>query len=266
MQRTPWSMRANLQHVERIADVGRRPLLTGVCDEVQAELAATGEHAGELLRRVAALAAVEPDADQKVAVGQRRFQRLEGRLFAQMPQEAHDQRALDAELPPRRLDRAAQALDHGADGDAAVGVRLRVEEELGPHDVIGRGAAKVGHRHIEEIGLLQQHARAGVVDVEKTLQIGERIGSAQRLDVRVRQRDAVALGERENQLGFERTFDVDVQLGLGHRAQQRGQTVAGNRVEVDHGRCIRSARERGIEGRPGTAITRIHEASDGTSR
>ena len=107
-------------------------------------------------------------------------------------------------------------------------MRLRVEEQLGVHDLVGRGAPEVGHRHVEEVLFLQQHAGAGVVDVEEALQVGERVGRAQRLDARVGQRDAVALGQREDQLGLERAFDVDVQLGLGHRAQQRGQAVAGH--------------------------------------
>ena len=83
-------------------------------------------------------------------------------------------------------------------------------------------APQIGHGHVEEVLLLQQHAGAGVVDVEEALQVGERVGRAQRLDARVRQRDAIALGQREDQLGLERALDVDVQFGLGHRAQQRG--------------------------------------------
>ena len=67
----------DLQHVERAADVCGRPLLAGVGDAVQAELAAAREHARELLRRMAALAAVEADADELVAVRQRLLERRE---------------------------------------------------------------------------------------------------------------------------------------------------------------------------------------------
>ena len=44
----------DLEHVERAPDVLRRALLTSVRDHAQAELAAFGEHSGELLRRMPA--------------------------------------------------------------------------------------------------------------------------------------------------------------------------------------------------------------------
>ena len=53
MLRTPVVDALDLEHIERAPDVGRRPLLAGVRDDVQAELAAAREHARELLRRVA---------------------------------------------------------------------------------------------------------------------------------------------------------------------------------------------------------------------
>ena len=46
---------------------------------------------------------------------------------------------------------------------------------------------------------------------------------------------AVALGQRKDQLRLQRAFDVDVQLGLGHGAQQLGQAVWGNGVDFEHG-------------------------------
>jgi phosphogluconate dehydratase len=36
-------------------------------------------------------------------------------------------------------------------------------------------------------------------------------------------RDTIALGKRKDQLGFQRAFDVDVQLGLGHVLDQGAQ-------------------------------------------
>ncbi len=133
----------------------------------------------------------------------------------------------------RALAGPRQAGDDGADVDAALGVRLRVEEQFGMHHVVGRGALEVGPRHVEEVLLVQQHRGTGVVDVEEALQIGEGVGLAQRLDARVGQAQAVALRQREDQLGLERTFDVDVQLGLGHAAQQRRQARRVDAVEVD---------------------------------
>ena len=176
-------MRSTSEDVERALDVGRRALLAGMGDAVQAEPAGLGEDPRELLRRMAALAAVEADADEVLAIGQRVVQRLQRLVLAQVAQEAQDQVAREAELALGPGAGARQAADHGADRHAARGVRLRVEEQLGADDVVGGGAAEVRHRHRLEVALVQQDAGAGVVDVEEALQVGERVGRAQRLDV-----------------------------------------------------------------------------------
>ena len=59
---------------------------------MQAEFAAAREDARELLGRMAALAAVEADADEAVAVRQRLLERGERRVLAEVAQEAQDQR------------------------------------------------------------------------------------------------------------------------------------------------------------------------------
>ena len=92
--------------------------------------------------------------------------------------------ALDAQLGLRVVAGAVQAVDHGLHRHAAGGVRLRVEEHLGVHHVVGRRAVEVGPGHVVEVLLLQQHAGAGVVDVQEALQVGEGVGAAQRLDAR----------------------------------------------------------------------------------
>jgi hypothetical protein len=88
----------DLQHVERTFDVGRRAFFAGMGHHVQAQFAAAGEHARELLRRVAALPAVQPDADEVLAPGQRLLQRGKGGVFAEVAQEAQDQLRTEAEL------------------------------------------------------------------------------------------------------------------------------------------------------------------------
>jgi hypothetical protein len=101
-------------------------------------------------------------------------------------------------------------LDHRLDGDAARGVCLRVEEDLGmPHAVRAR-PLEVGTRQVAEVALGLQHGHALVVDVEERLQVAERVGRAQLLDAREAQRDAVARGQLEHQLGLERALDVEV--------------------------------------------------------
>ena len=226
----------DLQQVERGPHVGRRAFFPGVRHQVQPQLAAAREDARELLGRMAHLAGIEPDADELVAIGQRLLQRLERFLLAQVAQEAQDQRRAHAQLVLGLLAGAVQAVDHGLHAHAARGVRLRVEEDLGVHHVVGCRTAQVGPGHVVEVLLLQQHAGAGVVDVQEALQVGEGVGAAQLLHARVGNLHAVALGQREDQLGLERALDVDVQLGLGHAAQQLGQALGGNAVgKVRHG-------------------------------
>ena len=113
-----------------------------------------------------------------------------------------------------------------ANGTPRSRVRLRVEEDLRVPHVVGRCAREVGERHVLEVLLLDQHRGAGVIDVEEALQIGEGVGRAQCLDVRVGQRDVVALGQREDQLRFERAFDMNVQFRLRHRLHQRRKAIA----------------------------------------
>jgi len=57
-----------------------------------------------------------------------------------------------------------------------------------------------------------------VVQGKERAQVAELVGAAQCLGVRVAQLDAVARGEFKGELGLERAFDLQVQLGLGQRA------------------------------------------------
>jgi hypothetical protein len=66
-------------------------------------------------------------------------------------QEAQDQLGADAELGMRaRQARCRPTIT--VPWHAARGVGLRVEEELGVHHVVGRGALEVGPGHVEEVG------------------------------------------------------------------------------------------------------------------
>ena len=201
--------------------------------EFEPELAAAREHAGELLGRVAALAAVQAHADEVLAPGQRGLERGEGVFLAQVAQEAQDQLRADAQFLVRAPAGVVQAANDLLHRHAARGVRLRVEEDLCVHDVVRRSTLEVGPGHVEEVGLLDEHAGPGVVDVQEALQVGEGIGRTQRLHARVGQRDAVARRQPEDQLRLERALDVDVQLGLGHGAQQGRQPGVRDGFERD---------------------------------
>ncbi len=161
---------------------------------------------------MAAFRGIQPDANQPMLVlveqGQRFIERLERIFFRQMAQETENQLARQtASLAFGQ--RAFDTRDRRSDRYAAFGVCLRVEENFGVRDMIGERAFDVRHRHVVEIALVQQHARARVVDVEERLQVGERVGRAQRFNGVVRERHAVAFREFEDQFsGSSRTFTM----------------------------------------------------------
>ncbi|AJW78237.1 hypothetical protein VO01_03050 [Clavibacter michiganensis subsp. insidiosus] len=217
------------QQIERLVDVGRRPLLARVRDRVQAELTGAREDVDEQRRRVADLGGVEPDGEQLVgATGDG----LEGRhrlLHRPVAEEAEDQAARDAVAHARVAERVEEAVEHVVDGDAAGRVRLRVERHLDVPDPVGRGPLQVRGREVVEVAAGAEDRGARVVEVEERLQVGEGVARAEVLDARVRQVDAVALGQLEHQLRFERPLDVQVQLGGGRERGDHPSTVTGAR-------------------------------------
>ncbi len=98
-------------------------------------------------------------------------------------------------------------------------VGLRVEEDLGvPHALRG-GAGEVGVGEVLEVPLGAQDGHQLVVQVQEGLEVLEAVRLAQGVLVRVRERDTVAGGQREGQLGFEGAFDVEVQFSFGQGHQ-----------------------------------------------
>ena len=165
------------------------------------------------------------------------MQGVKGGLFTEVAQKAQDQSGADAPLGLSVLAGARKAMNHGLHRHAALGVGLRVKKDFCTHHVVSCGALEIRHGHVVEVLLLQQNTGPGVVDVQKTLQIGESVGRTQRLHIGIRQLHTIALGQRKDQLGLQRAFNVHVQLCLGHGAQQRGNAVgryAGNR----RGHCV----------------------------
>ena len=111
--------------------------------------------------------------------------------------------------------RVGQAANDGIEWYAARHVRLRVEEDLRVPDAVGRRPPQVGLGQVGEVLLGAEHARAGVVEVEERLEVGEVMGPSEGRHIRVRQPDPVALGQGEDQLRLQGALDVQVQLGLG---------------------------------------------------
>ena len=74
----------------------------------------------------------------------------------------------------------------GADRDTAVGVGLRVEEDLRVPDALGGGAGEVGVGQFGEVLLGAQDRHQGVVEVEEALQVVEEVGACAALRCRRR--------------------------------------------------------------------------------
>ena len=101
---------------------------------------------------------------------------------------------------------------------------LRIKKDLGMHHMVGGCALKVSPGQVIKILGLLQHAGPRVVNIQKTLQIGERIGLAHRSHICMGQSHLVAPCQLKHQLGLQAALDVQMQFGLGHGTQQFGQT------------------------------------------
>jgi hypothetical protein len=86
------------------------------------------------------------------------------------------------------------------------------------HNAIGLGAQKVGPGHVKEILLGNQDSGSGVIQVQKGLQVGELIGGVQAGLIGIGQRNVIALGQLEDQVRFQRAFNMKMQFGLGQLA------------------------------------------------
>jgi hypothetical protein len=114
---------------------------------------------------------IEPDAGDTIEPWFGLGKRFECRFLAQMAQEAEDQLGCQAMSGLRFRHSREQSLDRGAEGDTAIGVRLGIEEDFGMDYAVRRGAIEIGEGEIAEIGFGAEHVGAGIIDVEKVLQV-----------------------------------------------------------------------------------------------
>src|SRR4029077_7374581 len=99
-----------------------------------------------------------------------------------MPQETQDESARDGESSATVLQGPMNPRHNGFKGDASIGMRLRIEEDLGVAHALAGGPGQVSPGQIVEILLLQERAAARVIDVEERWQIAEDVGSADVFD------------------------------------------------------------------------------------
>ena len=106
-----------------------------------------------------------------------------------------------------------------------------VEKQLGMTNIVSPRALYISVGQVEEVLFGLQHGGAGVVEVEKGLQITELVSRSNGLDRLVGKCDAVALGQGEHHFRLQRAFDMQVQLGLGQTADK---VIQGHWI---HGHC-----------------------------
>ncbi len=143
------------------------------------------------------------------------LERVERRSLAEVAQEAQDQARRDAELGDAVIEGPADPRATGLEGDAALGVRLGVEEDLGMAHALAGRLGQVGHGEVVEVLPGAEHGAVGVVDVQEGPEVVEDVGATERGHVGVGQVHLVAGRQLERQLRLESPFDVHVELGLG---------------------------------------------------
>src|SRR3546814_2310461 len=84
----------------------------------------------------------------------------------------------------------------------------------------------IGGGQVGEILFGMEDAHSLIIDVEKILEVREGIGGAHLLHRSEGDGDMVTLRELEHQFGFERTFDMKVQFGLGQARDEGGALFA----------------------------------------
>jgi hypothetical protein len=128
----------DLEQVERLLDIFGRTFLAGMGDALEAHRCGGGEDALELRGRMADFGRIEAHAGDPVDPGLGLGQRLERVFLVEVAQEAEDQLRGDVQ-PFLGLGHAGeQAVGSHAEGDAAMRVRLRIEEDLGMDDAVLR--------------------------------------------------------------------------------------------------------------------------------
>ena len=132
-----------------------------------------------------------------------------------MTQKTHNQTRTYAPLLPGFAAGADNAVNHGFKRHATRSMGLRIEKYFRMHDIVFAATLKIRAGQIVKIRFMQQYAGTGIINIQKRLQIVKIISLPYRIDIFIRNRYVVALGDFKHQLRLERPFNMDVQLGFG---------------------------------------------------
>src|SRR6185437_15150370 len=145
------------EQVERLTDIARRAFLAGMRDSEQSLRARTVEHRCELRRGMAGFRGIETYRRDELTIFEHLIEGAIGFSGAQVTQEARDEAMGHAEAALRLGERQLQALDDGAEGNAARGVCLRIEKDVGMDDTLLMSALQVTQGQAIEVVLVPQH-------------------------------------------------------------------------------------------------------------
>src|SRR5580693_6260795 len=100
---------------------------------------------------------IEPDRADGVTVLEHLIERAHRVRGAQVTQETGDEPVRDPKAPLRLGERPAQAVDDGAEGNAARSVRLWIEEDLRMDDALPVNALKIADGQVVEVVRIPQY-------------------------------------------------------------------------------------------------------------
>ena len=132
-----------------------------------------------------------------------------------MPQETHNQTRAYAPLLPSFTAGTDNAVNQGFKRHTPRSMGLRIEKYFRMHDIVFEATLKIRAGQIVKIRLVQQYAGTGIINIQKRLQIVKIISLPYRIDIFIRNRYMVTLGDFKHQFRLKRPFDMDVQLGFG---------------------------------------------------
>ena len=116
-----------------------------------------------------------------------------------------------------------QAVEHRGKSNAALDMCLRIEKNLGMHDILLPAALQICPGQVVIILLTLQHLHPRIINIEKRLQIVKLIGLPERSYIGIRQADLIAAGNFKHQLGLKRAFYMQMQFGFRQRGGQAAQ-------------------------------------------
>ena len=142
-----------------------------------------------------------------------------------MAQKTQDQAGTDTQSGLGIGQGTADAVNHGGKRYPAPGVGLRVEKDLGMTHVLGKRPLQIGPGQVVEVLHFNKCVGAGIINIEKILEVGKPVSRLHFFNRGIGQFDTVASGYGKHQLRLQRTLDMQVQLCLRQGGDKRSQVV-----------------------------------------